>query len=53
MSIVRVEHVSHFFGKLQVLNDVSFSVGANEVMGFIGPNGAGKTTTLRMLATLL
>ena len=38
MSIVRVEHVSHFFGKLQVLNDVSFSVGANEVMGFIGPN---------------
>ena len=53
MSIVRVEHVSHFFGKLQVLNDVSFSVGANEVLGFIGPNGAGKTTTLRMLATLL
>jgi ABC-2 type transport system ATP-binding protein len=53
VSIVRVEHVSHFFGKLQVLSDVSFSVGANEVLGFIGPNGAGKTTTLRMLATLL
>ncbi len=53
MSMVRVEHVSHFFGKMQVLNDVSFSVGKNEVMGFIGPNGAGKTTTLRMLATLL
>ena len=53
MSMVRVEHVSHFFGQLHVLSDVSFAVGANEVLGFIGPNGAGKTTTLRMLATLL
>ncbi|MDH5492152.1 MAG: ABC transporter ATP-binding protein [Myxococcales bacterium] len=53
MSIIQVEHVSHHFGTLRVLDDVSFEVRAGEVSGFIGPNGAGKTTTLRMMATLL
>ncbi len=51
--MIRVEGVSHWFGRLRVLNDVWFHVPAGEVFGFIGPNGAGKTTTLRMLATLL
>ena len=51
--MIRVEHVSHWFGPLHVLHDVSFTVPAGEIFGFIGPNGAGKTTTLRMIATLL
>ncbi|MCI0538566.1 MAG: ATP-binding cassette domain-containing protein, partial [Verrucomicrobiales bacterium] len=34
-------------------NNVSFSVGEGELVGFLGPNGAGKTTTLKMLAGLL
>ena len=51
--MIRVERVSHWFGALHVLNDVSFTVPAGEIFGFIGPNGAGKTTTLRMIATLL
>jgi len=51
--VIRVEHVSHWFGALHVLHDVSFTVPAGEIFGFIGPNGAGKTTTLRMIATLL
>jgi ABC-2 type transport system ATP-binding protein len=40
------------FGDVRAVNDVSFSVGAGQVLGFIGPNGAGKTTTMRILATL-
>ncbi|MCB9595208.1 MAG: ABC transporter ATP-binding protein [Sandaracinaceae bacterium] len=51
--MIRVDHVSHWFGSLHVLRDVSFTVPKGEIFGFIGPNGAGKTTTLRMIATLL
>ncbi len=37
------------YGDLLALDNVSFSVGAGEVVGFLGPNGAGKTTTMRIL----
>jgi ABC-2 type transport system ATP-binding protein len=50
---IRVRHLWHRFGKLDVLRDVSFEVGHGEIFGFIGPNGAGKTTTIRIMATLL
>jgi ABC-2 type transport system ATP-binding protein len=41
-----------FMGRTAV-EDVSFAVGAGEVVAFLGPNGAGKTTTLRMIAGIL
>jgi ABC-2 type transport system ATP-binding protein len=50
---IRVRHLWHRFGKLDVLRDVSFDVHEGEIFGFIGPNGAGKTTTIRVMATLL
>jgi ABC-2 type transport system ATP-binding protein len=50
---IRVRHLWHRFGKLDVLRDVSFDVYEGEIFGFIGPNGAGKTTTIRVMATLL
>jgi ABC-2 type transport system ATP-binding protein len=50
---IRVRHLWHRFGNLDVLRDVSFEVGQGEIFGFIGPNGAGKTTTIRVMATLL
>jgi ABC-2 type transport system ATP-binding protein len=50
---IRVRHLHHRFGALDVLRDVSFDVAHGEIFGFIGPNGAGKTTTIRVMATLL
>ena len=41
------------FGDFVALDQVSFSVGRGEIMGFIGPNGAGKSTLIRMLCGLL
>jgi ABC-2 type transport system ATP-binding protein len=41
-----------FLGRT-VVEDVSFHVGAGEIVAFLGPNGAGKTTSMRMIAGIL
>ena len=46
---IEVKNLSHRYGQIQALDDVSFTIEAGEVFGFLGPNGAGKTTTLRIL----
>ena len=51
--MLTVEGLTKKFGSRRVLADVSFTVGAGEVLGLIGPNGAGKTTVLECLAGLL
>ncbi len=47
----------HFFQRqyrqVTAVDNVSFSIGPGEVVGFLGPNGAGKTTTLKMLTGLI
>ncbi|AEH37960.1 heme ABC transporter ATP-binding protein [Halopiger xanaduensis] len=50
---VVVENVSHAFGDLQVLEDVSLTVDPGEFVGLVGPNGAGKTTLLRTISGAL
>jgi branched-chain amino acid transport system ATP-binding protein len=42
--LLQVSNISVSFGGLAALNDVSFSVAENEILGVIGPNGAGKST---------
>jgi len=42
--VLSVSNVTVRFGIVNAVSDVSFSLGAREVVGIIGPNGAGKTT---------
>lgn len=47
--MIKVSHLSKHFGDKKAVDDISFSLGKGEVVGFLGPNGAGKTTTMNML----
>lgn len=40
-------------GNVKALDNLSFSVGKGELVGFIGPNGSGKTTTIKLLSGVL
>ena len=51
-AILRVEHLSKSFGALQVLRDITESIGEGEVVSIIGPSGGGKSTFLRCLNLL-
>ena len=42
--ILEVKNIHKTYARREVVNDVSFSVKAGEIVGLLGPNGAGKTT---------
>ncbi len=48
--VVNAEHLSKGFGDRLLIEDLSFSLPPNGIVGIIGPNGAGKTTLFRMIA---
>ncbi len=50
---IEVYNLTHRYGKVTALDDVSLIVDTNELFGFIGPDGAGKTSLFRLAATLL
>ena len=49
----RVERLTRRFGGLLAVNDVSFELRRDQIVGLIGPNGAGKTTLLRLITRVL
>ena len=51
--MIEVRGFTKAYGPRIAVRDLSFSVGAGEIVGLLGPNGAGKTTTLRSLAGIL
>jgi branched-chain amino acid transport system permease protein len=51
--LLAVDNLSRAFGGLRAVSQVSFEVGAGEILGIIGPNGAGKTTLFNLLNGVL
>ena len=49
--VIRVDHVSRWFGMVVAVSDVTFDVTPG-ITGLLGPNGAGKTTLFRMMTGL-
>lgn len=50
---LQARHLQKFYGKREVVKDVSLEVRTGEVVGLLGPNGAGKTTSFYMIVGLL
>jgi branched-chain amino acid transport system ATP-binding protein len=48
-----IRNLSKKFGGIKAVDDASFEVGRDEIVGLIGPNGAGKTTILRLILGIL
>ena len=51
--MLRVNHIDAYYGKVQVLHDVSLEVGENEIISLIGANGAGKSTLMKTIMGLI
>lgn len=47
--MIRIEHISKRFRKLQVLTDITASFDQGQVVSLIGPNGSGKTTLIKTI----
>jgi ABC-2 type transport system ATP-binding protein len=52
-TMLEIQGLTKQFGQFTAVDDVSFSVGSGEVLGFLGPNGAGKSTTMKMVTGFL
>ncbi len=47
--MIKIDGLTKRYGHHTVVDKLSFSCEAGEVLGFLGPNGAGKSTTMKML----
>ncbi|MGI9327174.1 MAG: ABC transporter ATP-binding protein [Pseudomonadales bacterium] len=51
--MIEAERLSRRYGDFVAVDDVSFKIGAGEIVGLLGHNGAGKTTIMKMLTGYL
>ena len=50
--IIRVDNVRKAYGEKVAVNDVTFSMPPDAILGLLGPNGAGKTSLIRMITSI-
>ncbi len=50
---VEIRQITKLFGKQKALDEVSFSIKRDELVGFLGPNGAGKSTLMKIITGFL
>ena len=53
MNVLEVKHVTKYFGKRLVLDDINFTVNAGECLGIVGLSGGGKSTLVKIITRLL
>ncbi len=46
---ITVHNLTKLYGTQKAVDNISFSVGKGEIVGFLGPNGAGKSTTMKIV----
>jgi len=51
--VLSIQNITKFYGPVQALNNVSFTVPKGSVFGILGPNGSGKTTLLGIVMDIL
>lgn len=49
--VLVTQNLTKKFGGLTAVDDLSFAVQEQEILGFIGPNGAGKSTTFNCITS--
>jgi simple sugar transport system ATP-binding protein len=52
-TLVRMQRISKYFGRVQALDNVDFHVSRREIVGLLGDNGAGKSTLIKVLSGAL
>jgi ABC-2 type transport system ATP-binding protein len=50
---LEIRDLSHYFGSVRVLEDISLSLQPGVIFGLLGPSGSGKTTLIRLIAGAL
>jgi ABC-2 type transport system ATP-binding protein len=51
--MIEVSNLSKTYPGVLAVDELSFTVGKGEIVGFLGPNGAGKSTTMRILTCFI
>ena len=51
--MLKINNIDAYYGKVQVLHNVSLEVGSNEIISLIGANGAGKSTLMKTVMGLI